>query len=634
MSQAIETAELWLKDKGYPTKLAPLLIPTIEKLIKELEIPADSNAGETLNIINNQPNDYFANKKKVKFGTQRLKKPSKVLDLVFRKIRRNQESTEEELEEQTELVEEILEESIEEVGIEKSVEKQIERMKMEIEEERKQEIEEVVQESKAAEGIEFHRPGYNYMGAGTNISTKVMELKNVVPRNQLDWLALEHDFQYMSTNPDIRRIADIRFVKQVKILADAGKLSPFDLNLASKLIDAKMLLEDVSMNPIENIERLFAGVPDESKYDDFGDLSEVSRKMIARSIDAWENYIISTGYAIDKESGEVNQIAPQNRQKIEDRLTYAQKMYASTLYSIEKGDFSQADLNKLLELNPSKLLGHFNKFGEGVRGVEDIYGNDVGDVIGVERLSPDILAEPEGFDILPMEDAGFNEEEVLVENKIQDRVEEEVIQDQAAIPTAIPAGVTESTINFAADEGNKIRPSMLQAGGNSVEMTKLQDDINEKRIQEEIILANTRWVDRGNKLKINEAQQLAVRFNRSNILANMNNVHDDAQSRDIESKHFAPPTERSVQKSLNNIKKKKRVRMSYKEGRKATVQFLNMRKFGRRTGSADDPDEANGSKKLTHTIDQSHKSRSGFKPAFIQSSRNQPPVFLPATEVY
>jgi len=631
MSQAIETAELWLKDKGYPTKLAPLLIPTIEKLIKELEIPADSNAGETLNIINNQPNDYFANKKKVKFGTQRLKKPSKVLDLVFRKIRRNQESTEEELEEQTELVEEILEESIEEVGIEKSVEKQIERMKMEIEEERKQEIEEVVQESKAAEGIEFHRPGYNYMGAGTNISTKVMELKNVVPRNQLDWLALEHDFQYMSTNPDIRRIADIRFVKQVKILADAGKLSPFDLNLASKLIDAKMLLEDVSMNPIENIERLFAGVPDESKYDDFGDLSEVSRKMIARSIDAWENYIISTGYAIDKESGKVKKIAPQNRQKIEDRLTYAQKMYASTLYSIEKGDFSQADLNKLLELNPSKLLGHFNKFGEGVRGVEDIYGNDVGDVIGVERLSPDILAEPEGFDILPMEDAGFNE---------QDRVEQEEveIQDQPIvediIPTATPAGVTESTVNFAADEGNKIRPSMIQAGGDSVEMSKEQDDTNERRIQEEIILAGTEWADKNNAMKVNQAQQEWVRFNRANILASINNTHDDAQSRDIESKHFAPPTERSVKKSLNNIKKKKRIRMSYQQGRRQVVSFINLRKFGRRTGCADDPDKADGSKKLTHTIDQSHKSRSGFKPSFIQSSRNQPPVFLPATEVY
>ena len=80
--------------------------------------------------------------------------------------------------------------------------------------------------------------------------------------------------------------------------------------------------------------------------------------------------------------------------------------------------------------------------------------------------------------------------------------------------------------------------------------------------------------------------------------------------------------------------KNKRTKMSYAQGRKATVAFLNLRNFGRRTGCADDPSKADGAKKLTHTIDQSHKNTTPFKPAFIKSSRFQPPVFQTTAQVY
>jgi hypothetical protein len=47
---------------------------------------------------------------------------------------------------------------------------------------------------------QFHMPGFNYMGPGTNIITNI--LKDVRPINETDHVALHHDLDFLRANGD------------------------------------------------------------------------------------------------------------------------------------------------------------------------------------------------------------------------------------------------------------------------------------------------------------------------------------------------------------------------------------------------------------------------------------------------
>ena len=52
---------------------------------------------------------------------------------------------------------------------------------------------------------------------------------------------------------------------------------------------------------------------------------------------------------------------------------------------------------------------------------------------------------------------------------------------------------------------------MVQAGGNDFELTAQTDQVNENRILDEFVLKNTEYVDRLNKLKLEDERNYAIR---------------------------------------------------------------------------------------------------------------------------
>ena len=64
-------------------------------------------------------------------------------------------------------------------------------------------------------GVEFHWPGYNYMGAGTHLKKRLK--RGDTPINRLDRLAFQHDVRYgMARRFKDKKIADKIMIKEIE----------------------------------------------------------------------------------------------------------------------------------------------------------------------------------------------------------------------------------------------------------------------------------------------------------------------------------------------------------------------------------------------------------------------------------
>ena len=66
-------------------------------------------------------------------------------------------------------------------------------------------------------GIEFHWPGYNYMGPGTNLKKRLARGDKGV--NRLDNIAMQHDIDYSKAkNLKAKHAADRRMIRAIEKL--------------------------------------------------------------------------------------------------------------------------------------------------------------------------------------------------------------------------------------------------------------------------------------------------------------------------------------------------------------------------------------------------------------------------------
>jgi hypothetical protein len=86
----------------------------------------------------------------------------------------------------------------------------------------------------------LHLMGQSFTGAGTRVVGKILQEEFTYPRSELDSISMLHDIFYLSSDPDVRRIADLKYMKQSKKIignpeADAARFA----------IQTKMDLEDI-----------------------------------------------------------------------------------------------------------------------------------------------------------------------------------------------------------------------------------------------------------------------------------------------------------------------------------------------------------------------------------------------------
>jgi hypothetical protein len=98
--------------------------------------------------------------------------------------------------------------------------------------------------SESARTFEKHWPGYNYLGPGTNIESKLANVPGVgsiVPVNELDAIAFRHDILYRLYDPAVRQLADNEMVQAI----DAMDYQTADARFARLMILTKIKLEQV-----------------------------------------------------------------------------------------------------------------------------------------------------------------------------------------------------------------------------------------------------------------------------------------------------------------------------------------------------------------------------------------------------
>ena len=406
------------------------------------------------------------------------------------------------------------------------------------------------------------RKQYNFTGPGTKLTEK-FEGVDGVPINVVDYYAAIHDFQYISENPNVRRIADIRFIKDIQKYKGKRLLLDADITVAKTVIGTKMKFEDVVSGKIKESDiNDFSGPPRSSK---------TTREMTARAISAFVNSLAARGYHLSDETGKMEK--SDAKPNAEDYLKYAKLSYTQMVNMSEqdeKGDTPDAPPEFLLNQNPALKSGHFDMYGHNFDGVANIQGTDSWDMIqgGGDPVEP---VEPIDESVEPVEPA---EPEV------------EFTQDTTTGTTttsATPEGITEKPMELtiplinapksnidpkmaaASSIEGEIRGSMKLAGSEDFKLTEKQDQINEDRIMTEIVLKGTDYDYKDNKLKIEDERNYAIRMYKANELAATN---DAVINPFLNQQLFVPESNLKAKRYIQRRKKSIAVRRSYKQGNK------------------------------------------------------------------
>jgi len=90
-------------------------------------------------------------------------------------------------------------------------------------------------------GLQFHLPGYNFLGPGTNIDRKLASgmSKGGIPINRVDEIAFEHDVLYRLPGQNAHRQADVEMLQSLEKLAETNS----DAQIAYAVIYAKQVME-------------------------------------------------------------------------------------------------------------------------------------------------------------------------------------------------------------------------------------------------------------------------------------------------------------------------------------------------------------------------------------------------------
>ena len=95
-----------------------------------------------------------------------------------------------------------------------------------------------IQKWLASLGVEFHWPGYNYMGAGTRLKKRLKSGDK--PINRLDRLALQHDVKYgMARRFRDKTLADKTMIREIEKF---GKSMTWTEWTVHKILKAKVAL--------------------------------------------------------------------------------------------------------------------------------------------------------------------------------------------------------------------------------------------------------------------------------------------------------------------------------------------------------------------------------------------------------
>lgn len=104
--------------------------------------------------------------------------------------------------------------------------------------------ENIVKQKLKNKSFEFHIPGYNYCGPGTNILYRLHN--NIQPVNKVDQACMRHDINYMLSKTGITNItkSDIEFLNDLdKIKKDIGLYESLVLFFVKKIIKIKIILD-------------------------------------------------------------------------------------------------------------------------------------------------------------------------------------------------------------------------------------------------------------------------------------------------------------------------------------------------------------------------------------------------------
>lgn len=103
------------------------------------------------------------------------------------------------------------------------------------------------------ESLDLTLPGYNYLGPGTKVIHNY--INNVLPVDQLDKIAYEHDWDYLvAENTNEILTADKKF--NTKALYNGSLITPLMINIKNKLINNENFLSNLTAADKELLRRI------------------------------------------------------------------------------------------------------------------------------------------------------------------------------------------------------------------------------------------------------------------------------------------------------------------------------------------------------------------------------------------
>ena len=89
--------------------------------------------------------------------------------------------------------------------------------------------------------VEYHLPGYNFCGPGTNLEERLA--RGDKPINELDACCMVHDIVYSETNDSSKRVAADRKLRNCALKIMANPLSSASLRAEASIVSLAMLTQ-------------------------------------------------------------------------------------------------------------------------------------------------------------------------------------------------------------------------------------------------------------------------------------------------------------------------------------------------------------------------------------------------------
>ena len=301
---------------------------------------------------------------------------------------------------------------------------------------------------------------YNFVGAGTNLKKRMSgepPSKTIfgkgtppygVPVDELDWEALKHDMFYISDSPLVRRYADSEFVEEL------SRMKGVTPAVSKQLINLKVLTE----SKLPNSRNELQGMMNKKE--------RAHLKMTEDMFKSYTNFLVARGYRLDPETRDT--IKGEPLQNIDD-FEKSFKEFEREIYKLNEA----TDENEIKEII-----------------------QDEADLPQMQLLDP--LEEVK--------------EEVKEEIKTEVIPEERDPPDEKKVLAVQPEIITPTSLNTSTNVEQELLSQLTQAGSTDVKQTAEEDKTNDEVIMKEFVLKEPEFVDRNNKLKIEEQRNKSIQY--------------------------------------------------------------------------------------------------------------------------